>query len=140
MRTYKLLPYKWQYWGWSFSFIGFIVILFTLLQGYNLYQIGYALFVVGFLIIAFTREKDEDERIQSIRFKSLVTTAIIYIVLYLLKPFVQAFVVRFFPFEIGRIILNIIVLFNMIPLYVLIFKATLHFQNKQLSYDKQYPC
>ena len=136
MRTYKLLPYKWQYWGWSFSFIGFIVILFTLLQGYNLYQIGYALFVVGFLIIAFTREKDEDERIQSIRFKSLVTTAIIYIVLYLLKPFVQAFVVRFFPFEIGRIILNIIVLFNMIPLYVLIFKSTLCFQNKQLSYDK----
>ena len=136
MRTYKLLPYKWQYWGWSFSFIGFIVILFTLLQGYNLYQIGYALFVVGFLIIAFTREKDEDERIQSIRFKSLVTTAIIYIVLYLLKPFVQAFVVRFFPFEIGRIILNIIVLFNMIPLYVLIFKSALYLQNKELNYDK----
>ena len=136
MRTYKLLPYKWQYWGWSFSFIGFIVILFTLLQGYNLYQIGYALFVVGFLIIAFTREKDEDERIQSIRFKSLVTTAITYIVLYLLKPFVQAFVVRFFPFEIGIIILNIIVLFNMIPLYVLIFKSALYLQNKELNYDK----
>ena len=136
MRTYKLLPYKWQYWGWSFSFIGFIVILFTLLQGYNLYQIGYALFVAGFLIIAFTREKDEDERIQSIRFKSLVTTAITYIVLYLLKPFVQAFVVRFFPFEIGRIILNIIVLFNMIPLYVLIFKSALYLQNKELNYDK----
>ena len=136
MRTYKLLPYKWQYWGWSFSFIGFIVILFTLLQGYNLYQIGYALFVAGFLIIAFTREKDEDERIQSIRFKSLVTTAITYIVLYLLKPFVQAFVVRFFPFEIGIIILNIIVLFNMIPLYVLIFKSALYLQNKELNYDK----
>ena len=136
MKTYKLLPYKWQYWGRSFSIIGFIVILFTLLQGYNLFQIGYALFEVGFLIIAFTREKDEDERTQSIRFKSLATTAIIYIALYLLKPFVQAIVVRYFPFETSRIILNIIVLFNMIPLYVLIFKSTLYFQNKQLSYDK----
>lgn len=139
MRTYKLLSYKWQYWGWSFSFIGFIVILFTLLQEYNLYQMGYFLFEVGFLLIAFTREKDEDERVQSIRFKSLVTTAILYIALYLLKPVLQSIIVRFIPFEIGTIILNIIVLFNMIPLYVVIFKGTLYFQNKQLSYDKQYP-
>ena len=140
MRTYKLLPYKWQYWGWSFSFIGFIVILFTLLQEYNSYQMGYFLFEVGFLLIAFTREKDEDERVQSIRFKSLVTTAILYIALYLLRPVLQTIIVRFIPFEIGTIILNITVLFNMIPLYVVIFKGTLYFQNKKLSYDKQYPC
>lgn len=140
MKTYKLLPYKWQYWGWSFSFIGIIVILSALLHGYNCYQIGYGIFEVGFLILAFTREKDEDERVQSIRFKCLVTTAIIYIALYLLKPFIQTLIVRFIPFETGTIILNIMVLFNMIPLYVLIFKGTLCFQNKQLSYDKQYPC
>lgn len=140
MKTYKLLPYKWQFLGWSFSFIGFITILLTLLKGYNSYQIGYCIFEVGFLLLAFTREKDEDERVQSIRFKSMITTAITYIVLFILKPIFQTFIVRFFPFEIGTIILNIIVLFNMIPLYVLIFKSTLYFQNKQLSYDKQYPC
>ena len=140
MRTFKLLPYKWQFLGWSFSFIGFITILLTLLKGYNSYQIGYCIFEVGFLLLAFTREKDEDERVQSIRFKSMITTAITYIVLFILKPIFQTFIVRFFPFEIGTIILNIIVLFNMIPLYVLIFKSTLYFQNKQLSYDKQYPC
>ena len=110
------------------------------LQEYNLYQMGYFLFEVGFLLIAFTREKDEDERVQSIRFKSLVTTAILYIALYLLRPVLQTIIVRFIPFEIGTIILNITVLFNMIPLYVVIFKGTLYFQNKQLSYDKQYPC
>ena len=140
MKTYKLLPFKWQFLGWSFSFIGFITILLTLLKGYNSYQIGYCIFEVGFLLLAFTREKDEDERVQSIRFKSMITTAITYIVLFILKPIFQTFIVRFFPFEIGTIILNIIVLFNMIPLYVLIFKSTLYFQNKQLSYDKQYPC
>ena len=140
MKTYKLLPYKWQFLGWSFSFIGFITILLTLLKGYNSYQIGYCIFEVGFLLLAFTREKDEDERVQSIRFKSMITTAITYIVLFILKPIFQTFIVRFFPFEIGTIILNIIVLFNMIPLYVLIFKSILYFQNKQLSYDKQYPC
>ena len=140
MKTYKLLPYKWQFLGWSFSFIGFITILLTLLKGYNSYQIGYCIFEVGFLLLAFTREKDEDERVQSIRFKSMITTAITYIVLFILKPIFQTLIVRFFPFEIGTIILNIIVLFNMIPLYVLIFKSTLYFQNKQLSYDKQYPC
>ena len=140
MKTYKLLPYKWQFLGWSFSFIGFITILLTLLKGYNSYQIGYCIFEVGFLLLAFTREKDEDERVQSIRFKSMITTAITYIVLFILKPIFQSFIVRFFPFEIGTIILNIIVLFNMIPLYVLIFKSTLYFQNKQLSYAKQYPC
>ena len=140
MKTYKLLPFKWQFLGWSFSFIGFITILLTLLKGYNSYQIGYCIFEVGFLLLAFTREKDEDERVQSIRFKSMITTAITYIVLFILKPIFQTFIVRFFPFEIGTIILNIIVLFNMIPLYVLIFKSTLFFQNKQLSYDKQYPC
>ena len=140
MKTYKLLPFKWQFLGWSFSFIGFITILLTLLKGYNSYQIGYCIFEVGFLLLAFTREKDEDERVQSIRFKSMITTAITYIVLFILKPIFQTFIVRFFPFEIGTIILNIIVLFNMIPLYVVIFKGTLYFQNKQLSYDKQYPC
>ena len=140
MKTYKLLPFKWQFLGWSFSFIGFITILLTLLKGYNSYQIGYCIFEVGFLLLAFTREKDEDERVQSIRFKSMITTAITYIVLFILKPIFQTFIVRFFPFEIGTIILNIIVLFNMIPLYVLIFMSTLFFKNKQLSYVKQYPC
>lgn len=140
MRTFKLLPYKWQFLGWSFSFIGFIIILLTLLQGYDLYQTGYCIFEAGFLLLAFTKEKEEDERVQSIRFKSLVATAITYIALYLLRPVLNAVIARFIPFEIYTIIWNIIILINMVPLYILIFKSTLYFQNKQLSYDKQYPC
>lgn len=136
MKTYKLLPYKWQSLGWSFAFIGFIIFLLTLLKGYDIYQIGFCIFEVGFLILAFTREKDEDERIQAIRFYSLSITAIIYVAVWILKPVFQTWIVRFFSFEQCTIIFQIMTLINMIPLYVLIFKSTLYIQNKQLNYDK----
>lgn len=136
MKTYKLLPYKWQFLGWSFAFIGFIIFLLTLLKGYDIYQIGFCIFEVGFLILAFTREKDEDERIQAIRFYSLSITAIIYVAVWILKPVFQTWIVRFFSFEQCTIIFQIMALINMIPLYVLIFKSTFYIQNKQLNYDK----
>lgn len=136
MKTYKLLPYKWQFLGWSFAFIGFIIFLLTLLKGYDIYQIGFCIFEVGFLILAFTREKDEDERIQAIRFYSLSITAIIYVAVWILKPVFQTWIMRFFSFEQCTIIFQIMALINMIPLYVLIFKSTLYIQNKQLNYDK----
>jgi len=136
MKTYKLLPYKWQFLGWSFAFIGFIIFLLTLLKGYDIYQIGFCIFEVGFLILAFTREKDEDERVQAIRFYSLSITAIIYVAVWILKPVFQTWTVRFFSFEQCTIIFQIMALINMIPLYVLIFKSTLYIQNKQLNYDK----
>lgn len=136
MKTYKLLPYKWQFLGWSFAFIGFIIFLLTLLKGYDIYQIGFCIFEVGFLILAFTREKDEDERIQAIRFYSLSITAIIYVAVWILKPVFQTWIVRFFSFEQCTIIFQIMALINMISLYVLIFKSTLYIQNKQLNYDK----
>jgi len=136
MKTYKLLPYKWQFLGWSFAFIGFIIFLLTLLKGYDIYQIGFCIFEVGFLILAFTREKDEDERIQAIRFYSLSITAIIYVAVWILKPVFQTWIVRFFSFEQCTIIFQIMALINMIPLYVLTFKSTLYIQNKQLNYDK----
>ena len=136
MKTYKLLPYKWQFLGWSFAFIGFIIFLLTLLKGYDIYQIGFCIFEVGFLILAFTREKDEDERIQAIRFYSLSITAIIYVAVWILKPVFQTWTVRFFSFEQCTIIFQTMALINMIPLYVLIFKSTLYIQNKQLNYDK----
>ena len=136
MKTYKLLPYKWQFLGWSFAFIGFIIFLLTLLKGYDIYQIGFCIFEVGFLILAFTREKDEDERIQAIRFYSLSITAIIYVAVWILKPVFLTWIVRFFSFEQCTIIFQIMALINMIPLYVLIFKSTLYIQNKQLNYDK----
>ena len=136
MKTYKLLPYKWQFLGWSFAFIGFIIFLLTLLKGYDLYQIGFCIFEVGFLVLAFTKEKDEDERVQAIRLKSLAITAIIYVAVWILKPVFQTWIVRFFSLEQCAMIFNIMALINMIPLYVLIFKSALYIQNKQLSYDK----
>ena len=136
MKTYKLVPYQWQFLGWSFAFIGFIIFLLTLLKGYDIYQVGFCIFEVSFLILAFTREKDEDERIQAIPFYSLSITAIIYVAVWILKPVFQTWAVRFFSFEQCTIIFQIMALINMIPLYVLIFKSTLYIQNKQLNYDK----
>ena len=136
MKNFKLLPYRIQFIGWTLAFIGLIIFLLTLLKGYDLYQIGFCIFEVGFLVLAFTREKDEDERVQAIRLKSLAITAIIYVAVWILKPVFQTWIVRFFSLEQCAMIFNIMALINMIPLYVLMFKSTLYIQNKQLNYDK----
>ena len=136
MKNFKLLPYRIQFIGWTLAFIGLIIFLLTLLKGYDLYQIGFCIFEVGFLVLAFTKEKDEDERVQAIRLKSLAITAIIYVAVWILKPVFQTWIVRFFSLEQCAMIFNIMTLINMIPLYVLMFKSTLYIQNKQLNYDK----
>ena len=136
MKNFKLLPYRIQFIGWTLAFIGLIIFLLTLLKGYDLYQIGFCIFEVGFLVLAFTKEKDEDERVQAIRLNSLAITAIIYVAVWILKPVFQTWIVRFFSLEQCAMIFNIMALINMIPLYVLIFKSALYIQNKQLSYDK----
>ena len=136
MKNFKLLPYRIQFIGWTLAFIGLIIFLLTLLKGYDIYQIGFCIFELGFLVLAFTREKDEDERVQAIRLKSLAITAIIYVAVWILKPVFQTWIVRFFSLEQCAMIFNIMALINMIPLYVLMFKSTLYIQNKQLSYDK----
>ncbi len=136
MKTYKLLSHKWQLLGWSFTSVGLLLVLLTFLQGYDLYQIGLCIFELGFILLAFTEEKDEDERVKSIRLKCIAITAIIYVAMWLLRPLLLTIVVRFFPFETYRILSNAMALLNMIPMYVLIFKGTIYIQNKQLSYDK----
>lgn len=136
MKTYKLLSHKWQLLGWSLASVGLLLVLSTFLQGYDLYQIGLCIFELGFILLAFTEEKDEDERIKSIRLKCIAITAIIYVAMWLLRTLLLTIVVRFFPFEIYRILSNAMALLNMIPMYVLIFKGTIYIQNKQLSYDK----
>ena len=136
MKNFKLLPYRIQFIGWTLAFIGLIIFLLTLLKGYDLYQIGFCIFEVGFLVLAFTKEKDEDERVQAIRLKSWAITAIIYVAVWILKPVFQTWIVRFFSLEQCAMIFNIMALINMIPLYVLMFKSTLYIQNKQLNYDK----
>lgn len=136
MKTYKLLSHKWQLLGWSSASVGLLLVLLTFLQGYDLYQIGLCIFELGFILLAFTEEKDEDERVKSIRLKCIAITAIIYVAMWLLRPLLLTIVVRFFPFETYRILSNAMALLNMIPMYVLIFKGTIYIQNKQLSYDK----
>ena len=136
MKNFKLLPYRIQFIGWTLAFIGLIIFLLTLLKGYDIYQIGFCIFEGGFLVLAFTKEKDEDERVQAIRLKSLAITAIIYVAVWILKPVFQTWIVRFFSLEQCAMIFNIMALINMIPLYVLIFKSALYIQNKQLNYDK----
>lgn len=136
MKTYKLLSHKWQLLGWSFASVGLLLVLLTFLQGYDLYQIGLCIFELGFILLAFTEEKDEDERVKSIRLKCIAITAIIYVAMWLLRPLLLTIVVRFLPFETYRILSNAMALLNMIPMYVLIFKGTIYIQNKQLSYDK----
>ena len=136
MKTYKLLSHKWQLLGWSFASVGLLLILSTFLQGHDLYQIGICIFELGFILLAFTEEKYEDERVKAIRLKCIAITAIIYAAIWLLRPLLLTIVIRFLPFETYAILSNVTALLNLIPMYVLIFKGTLYIQNKQLSYDK----
>ena len=89
MENLKLLPHAWQSVGWGIIGGGIALLLYSLL-GEEIYfvstpwNIGNTLAIIGFLVIAFSREAFEDERINCIRFNTLGVTAIIKLLCLLL--------------------------------------------------------
>jgi hypothetical protein len=151
MKKQHLLPHSWQWVGLAALFLGLIPSLKSfipfLLSGSDYRQIGVAEAIsqFGFLImmplsaviLCFSREKIEDERIAELRMKSLATTAIIYVILLIIGPLKGIILGRLFS---HRIISNLHLLFGhgwwMLFIYLLIFKISYWVQNRRYSNEK----
>ena len=94
MKTFKLLPHGWQTAGWIVTGMGTGLMLWGAFMDdgthdfifSSMWAIGSALWTISFLILAFSQEQYEDERIRSIRMNTLGIVAIIYGAMVFLYP------------------------------------------------------
>lgn len=145
MKTFKLLPHGWQTAGWIMTGIGAGLMLLgvfldtnevSFLVG-NRWVLGSVILIIAFLIIAFSQEQYEDERIHSIRMNTLGITAIIYAAMIILDPLANILLSRFsdpkFYAEISAIRG---IFFKPLIIYVVLFKFFLWKENRSLQYEE----
>ncbi len=109
LKNLKLLPNYFKYIGWIVIFIAgfyFMSMAITLLISFDVYEkiwffnvpmkIGmyleeynYNLFLIGVMLLAFTREKIEDERIKSYRIKAMSLSLIFAVLFVIIQPLVK---------------------------------------------------
>ncbi|MBQ4621612.1 MAG: hypothetical protein IJB28_03055 [Bacteroidaceae bacterium] len=145
MKTFKLLPHGWQTAGWTIAGMGAGMMLWgffldTHKESFLVCEqwvIGVILWTIAFLIIAFSQEQYEDERIHSIRMNTLGITAIIYAAMIILVPLANILLSRFsdpkFYAEISAIRG---IFFKPLVIYVLLFKFFLWKENRSLKYEE----
>lgn len=141
MERIKLLPHAWQSVGWGVVGGGIALLLYSLLceTDSGIYFVstpwafGVALSTIGFLLIAFSSEDFEDERINSIRLNTLGVMAVVYAVMLVLYPTVDFLLsAHLSPMELGEI-RAVRGLLGILPLYVIVFKITVWVKNRDLS-------
>lgn len=141
MEKIKLLPRAWQSVGWGIVGGGIALLLYSLFceTDSDIYfastpwAFGAALSTIGFLLIAFSSEDFEDERINSIRLNTLGVMAVVYAVMLVVFPVLDMFLAHFLsPMELGEI-RAVRGLFGILPLYVIVFKITVWVKNRDLS-------
>lgn len=150
MKTFKLLPHGWQTAGWTIASIGAGMMLHPILfkggddSGYyfvtSMFAFGGAMWLIGFLILAFSQEEYEDERIRSIRMNTLGIVAIIYAIMLILYPTIDFALLRFVgisPDDLGSITIFRNVFFKPLVIYVLLFKFFLWKENRSLKYEEE---
>ncbi len=141
-----LLPHYFQKIGWglfifSFIFLGASLYAFNTLelfdQNYSRYStlILYLILIFSALFVAFSKEKIEDEFIQNIRFTSIVITAyvsfLIFMLLWILYAFNHSF--RFSSFYPDLGLINPVTMFI---LYVVIFRTRLFISKRRLKNEE----
>ena len=145
-----LLPHCFQKIGWalfifSFIFLGASLYAFNKLelfdQNYSRYAtlILYLILIFSALFVAFSKEKIEDEFIQNIRFTSIVITAyvsfLIFMLLWILYEFNHSF--HFLPMDPKIwIYLRSINPVTMFMLYVVIFQTRLFISKRGLKNEE----
>lgn len=149
MKKFKLLPHRWQKVGETLITVSLAMMLHPILfnggddSGYyfvtSMFAFGSAVWLIGFLILAFTQEQYEDERIRSIRMNTLGIVAIIYAVTLILYPTIDFTLIRFTdvdPLHMGIIkgVRNIFL--RPIVIYVVLFKFFLWKDNRSLKYEE----
>ena len=150
MKTFKLLPHGWQTAGWIVTGMGAGLMLWGAFMDdgthdfifRSMWAIGGALWTISFLILAFSQEQYEDERIRSIRMNTLGIVAIIYGAMIFLYPVMDFACLHLTngitgPKELG-IIINIRSIFlKPLVIYVLLFKFFLWKENRSLKYEEE---
>lgn len=143
-----LLPHYFQKIGWGLFFFSFIF-LFGSMYAFNTLKLFsqnnshyatlllYIILLFSALFVAFSKEKIEDELIQSIRYTSVVITAytgfLLYTIILIVYAFNQSF--AFLP----RTLSSYLMLVNPITLfilYVLIFRARLFTSKREMKNEE----
>lgn len=149
MKTFKLLPHGWQKAGQTLIAVSLGMMLHPILfkggndSGYyfvsSMLAFGSTVWLIGFLILAFSQEEYEDERIRSIRMNTLGIVAIIYAIMLILYPTIDFALLRFVgisPDDLGSITIFRNVFFKPLVIYVLLFKFFLWKENRSLKYEE----
>jgi hypothetical protein len=131
-----LLPHNFQKIGWGIFIISFFLLLASnyasdtlkLFNKDNHYLPGFILYIFtmfSMYFVAFSREKIEDELIQSVRYSSIVFTVLTGFISYTIILIIFAFnkAINFLPFN--TIIFMIVNPITLFILYVLIFRTRL---------------
>ncbi len=149
MKKFKLLPHGWQKAGKTLIAVSLGMMFHPILfkggddSGYfyvsSMFAFGGTMWLIGFLILAFSQEEYEDERIRSIRMNTLGIVAIIYAIMLILYPTIDFALIRFAgisPQDLGTVTIFRNVFLKPLVIYVVLFKFFLWKENRSLKYEE----
>ena len=154
-KTY-MLPYRFRNWGYGLIIASVLSLVLGLLMA-NVWEIipqthtrfismvMYLLFFLGIFLVAMTEEKDEDEMIDSIRRKSIATTAFIAFGFFMVINLVMAFLHGFRSLQSMSFVSSLVTVLTgtgltsvntYIILYLIIFRISIWKMRKQCKEDQ----
>lgn len=159
MKTIKMLPHPWKIVGWVLLALCVLLFVFCFravvhdmflvnsVYGYDSFGAGWAsslvviFFSIGVVLLAFSQEYREDERIIHIRQQALARTVILYIIVLALNLIANLVLVRMLSQDSVGQVMVVKRAFLCVPAfilyYLLIFKLSLWSENKKLSRDEE---
>ena len=154
-KTY-MLPYRFRNWGYGLIIASVLSLVLGLLMA-NVWEIipqthtrfismvMYLLFFLGIFVIVMTEEKDEDEMVDSIRRRSIATTAFIAFGFFMVINLVMAFLHGFRSLQSMSFVSSLVTVLTgtgltsvntYIILYLIIFRISIWKMRKQCKEDQ----
>ena len=152
-----MLPYRFRNWGYGMIIASVLSLVLGLLMA-NVWEIipqthtrfismvMYLLFFLGIFVIVMTEEKDEDEMIDSIRRRSIATTAFIAFGFFMVINLVMAFLHGFRSLQSMSFVSSLVTVLTgtgltsvntYIILYLIIFRISIWKMRKQCKEDQE---
>lgn len=148
MKKQHLLPFPWQKAGYALLLAGIVLSAIFYIPEVLRGEYGtadnpvgtlsfFVLLPLSAIILCFSRERVEDERIEELRMRSVSITAVVFVILLFVRPIVSFFLARLFPAGVlGKWHLIFSSAWWMLFVYLLIFKITYWIQDKRYSNEK----
>ena len=154
-KTY-MLPYRFRKWGYGLIIASVLSLVLGLLMA-NVWgiiphthtriisMVMYLLFFLGIFVIVMTEEKDEDEMIDSIRRRSIATTAFIAFGIFMVTNLLMAFLHGFRSLQSMSFVSSLVTVLTgtgltsvntYIILYLIIFRISIWKIRKQCKEDQ----